>query len=439
MTTDRDFDRIAEAWLADGPEELSVRVLDAVVDEIHTTRQRHALRLPWRFPTMTMPVRAAAIVAVGALVVAGVAVLGGAGRGGPSPSQAPAASAPAAVVPSDAPSTILSTTGLPVLDTLFTSPRNGYSIKYPASWAVGPGTESWHLGKPILWGDPAMDSIQTSDARFVAAAQKLGDGQTADQWLKAYCLSSANDNGRCDSVPASWEPVTIASTAEGSGIKAYIDLDGVAAAGGTVVPGGKIFDAVAVNGNTAYAFTLDGDVDRPMFDAFLSNVHLYPGSLVSVPELTGTFTSPTYGYSVGTAPTWKPTPAEHPWVGVENESAAMDGIDITGTDTSFGITSQALGQQSYAGFLDAFHANTLKGVPAGCDGGDPSTWPSVQVGDQTGSLEQLCNAAEVLVHVGDRVYLFEWGNSTFEGDKHFSLASWEELLKSVTFDPASAK
>ena len=35
MTTDRDFDRIAAAWLADGPEELSDRVLDSVADQIH--------------------------------------------------------------------------------------------------------------------------------------------------------------------------------------------------------------------------------------------------------------------------------------------------------------------------------------------------------------------------------------------------------------------
>ena len=42
MTTDRDFDRIAMAWLADGPDELSDRVLDTVVDQIHLTRQRRA-------------------------------------------------------------------------------------------------------------------------------------------------------------------------------------------------------------------------------------------------------------------------------------------------------------------------------------------------------------------------------------------------------------
>ncbi len=50
----------------------------------------------------------------------------------------------------------------------------------------------------------------------------------------------------------------------------------------------------------------------------------------------------------------------------------------------------------------------------------------------------LCNAAEALVHVGDRAYVFTWGSSTFDTSQHLSLASWKDLLKTVTFDPASA-
>ena len=433
MTTDQDFDRIAEAWLAGGPEELSDRVLDAVVDEIHVTRQRHALRLPWRFPTMTTPVRVGAIVALGALLVAGVAAIGGAGRGGPTPSQAPAASAPAAVAPSAVSPAILSTTGVPILDQVFTSPRNGFSVNYPTSWAAVPATKSWPHGAALQWGDPTLDSIQGADARFVVAAQPLGADATPEQWFKAYCSTGAVDATKCADAPASWEKIQIA------GVTAYVDVDGILAPGGTIAPGGKIFDAVAVVANAAYAFTLDGNVDRPMFDAFLKTVQFLPASIVSLPELTGTFTSPTYGYSVGTAPTWKATPAAKRWVGVDNQSPAMDGIDITGTDTSFSAASQALGKQTYEEFLAAFHANTLKGVPAGCDGGAPSDWPPIQVGDQTGGLEMLCNAAEALVHVGDRVYVFDWGNDTFSSAQHMNLASWRELLKSVKFDPASAK
>ena len=442
MTTDRDFDRIAAAWLADGPAELSDRVLDAAIDEIHLTPQRHGLRLrlPWRFPTMTMPVRIGAIVALGALVLAGAMALGGAGFGRTTtiPSQAPA-SAPAAVVPSPTEalaSGILSTSGVPVLDTLFTSPRNGYSVRYPAGWTATPGTQSWPHGKPILWGDPAMDAIQTSDARFVAAAQKLAASETADQWFKAYCLGSAEDTGQCDTVPGSWEPVKMSSSG-GAGMEAYIDLDGPAAQGGTIVPGGKVFDAVAVAGDTAYAFTLDGDVDRPMFDAFMSTVHLYPGSLISLPELTKRFTSPMFGYSVGVAPDWTTEPATQHWRGLSND--VLDGITITGTDSGFGGASQPLGSQTFDEFLAAYHTKNLASVPAGCDGGDPSKWPEIQIGDKTGRLQNLCNAADAFVEAGGRVYIFEWGSESFDTSRHLSLASWKELLTSVALDPASAK
>ena len=60
MTTDRDFDVITTAWLAAGPDQLPDRVVDAVVEAIHVTRQRRVMRVPWRFPTMTIPARVAA-------------------------------------------------------------------------------------------------------------------------------------------------------------------------------------------------------------------------------------------------------------------------------------------------------------------------------------------------------------------------------------------
>jgi hypothetical protein len=79
MTTDRtrptDFDRLASAWLADGPTELVDRVLHAALREVHSTHQRRAPRVPWRFPrrftTMTSSLRLVAA------AIAVVAVVGG--------------------------------------------------------------------------------------------------------------------------------------------------------------------------------------------------------------------------------------------------------------------------------------------------------------------------------------------------------------------------
>jgi sugar lactone lactonase YvrE len=100
MSTDLDFDRIARAWLADGPTELSNRVLDTVDANVHRIRQRRAMRAPWRLQPMTNQIRlaiaAALVVVVGA---AGLLYFNGQNApsiGGPTPSASPAASASAA-------------------------------------------------------------------------------------------------------------------------------------------------------------------------------------------------------------------------------------------------------------------------------------------------------------------------------------------------------
>ncbi len=89
MSTDRDFDRIAGAWLAEGPTELTDRVLDAALDEVHLTHQRHRLTVPWRIDPMSNPFRMA-VAAVIAVVAVGLIALNLPGRGGvgatPSPS-----------------------------------------------------------------------------------------------------------------------------------------------------------------------------------------------------------------------------------------------------------------------------------------------------------------------------------------------------------------
>ena len=433
MTLDRDFERIATAWLADGPTELSDRVLDAVVDEIHLTRQRRAARVPWRFPTMSIPARVAVLIAVGVLAIAGAVALGGiGGLSRTNPTTAPTA-APALVAPSG------QTAQIPPLTKTFTSPRLGYSVKYPDAWTTKPATVLWSTGNTIAWGDGAMDELKGTSARLSVASQSVpvgADGvtqMTDADWMTAYCGAGTGlgvTKAQCDAQVASWPIIKI------GGFNGRVDTDGDPAPVGTVGTAGRsrIYDAVVIVAGRAYAFTLDGDVDRSFFDSLLGTVQLDPGSSIDLPPLGKTFTSPSYGYSVEIAPTWTATPAQQRWTGVDNEPPTMDGIAITGTDTSFSGASQPLGNQTYDQFLAAFHANALKAVPTGCDGGAPSSWPAIRVGDQTGSLEMLCNAAEALVHVGSYVYVFDWGNDTFNTDQHLSLAAWKVLLTTVSFD-----
>lgn len=58
MTTPRDADRLLAAYLADGIEILPDRVADAVLDEVHRTRQR-AVFGPRRTPFMNSTFRMA--------------------------------------------------------------------------------------------------------------------------------------------------------------------------------------------------------------------------------------------------------------------------------------------------------------------------------------------------------------------------------------------
>jgi hypothetical protein len=427
MTTDRDFDRIAAAWLADGPEVLSDRVLDAVVDRIHLTRQRRATRVPWRFTTMSMSARVAALIAVGALVAVGLFAVGGIGQ---KAETIPPPTAPAVVAPSLSATTSPPATAAPIsLDATFVSPWHGYSVSYPSDWTATPSTAAWMPGTTTLWGDPALDDLRSDDIRFSGTSQLFGS-QSGDEWLVSYCEEQALD---CADPKGSWESTKV------DGHPAYVDWDGVPALPGTVAPGGMLFEVVVPYGDRGYVFTMDGALDRATFDAFLATITLSPGDAIDLPPLTGTFTSPTYGYSAGVADGWSTHPASQRWRGYDNEPPNMDGIDIGGTDTGLGAASQRLVGQTYDAFLAAFHESGIRGAAPGCDGGDPAAWPAIQIGDQTGGLEMMCNAAEALVHVGDRVYVFDWGNSTFETGSHLPLRSWEEWLKSVAFDPESAK
>ena len=105
MTKHRDPDALIASYLADGMEVLPDRVADAVLDEVHRTRQR-AVFGPWRTrSTFKAVLGAAAVLAV--LLLAGTLYLGQ--RGQPAvvagPSQTPIAR-PSEVAPSEMPSPV---------------------------------------------------------------------------------------------------------------------------------------------------------------------------------------------------------------------------------------------------------------------------------------------------------------------------------------------
>ena len=417
MTDERSLERAARSWIEVGPTAAPPHVVDAVLDLIaHTPQERDWF--PWRFPRMPLSARVVALVAIGALILAGAfALLGPGGTSTPLPSPAPSTNPSSAAV--------ASASGL-ALSASFPSQLYGYSVKYPAGWKAHPGDQ---------------DMVDRHDQRLGQRLQRravphrrgrpvLGD--VPDPRDRPDTLTSGSPRTRAERIGRPGR------RSRSAGETGYITADGVAAAGGTIAPGGRMFDAVVVSGDRAYNFNMDGNVDRPTFEAFLATITLDPASVGALPPLDKTFTSPWYGYSIKHAGAWTVRPATAHWQGVDNSPPATDEIVITGTDTTISVASQALGAQTLNEFLVSFHASTTANVPPGCDGGDPATWASTPIGSETGRWYELCNAAEAIVAVGGRVYAFTWGNSTFEGDKHLNLVSWLKLLETVTFDPGAA-
>lgn len=156
--------------------------------------------------------------------------------------------------------------------------------------------------------------------------------------------------------------------------------------------------------------------------------------------MTTTFTSPVYGYTIGLAADWTTTSAtllaDDP---TSTEETATDIISVTGTDTTVQTLAWNLSGESFDAWLADYRAAMSAGVPQGCDGGDPTEWPAVPVGDLQGVWQQKCNAAVAIVEYAEKAYQFAWENSTFEATQHLSETDFKALLRTVIFaEPTSS-
>lgn len=95
MTTDRDFDRLARAWLATGPDEAPDRAIAAVLQAAETTPQVRGLRRPFRRSVTMTRLSMAALLAVAILAAGGGILYIGSQRSAsvvaPTPSAVPSA------------------------------------------------------------------------------------------------------------------------------------------------------------------------------------------------------------------------------------------------------------------------------------------------------------------------------------------------------------
>jgi len=277
MTHDRDFDRIAEAFMADGPTQLADRVLDDALDEVHLTSQRRVLiRVPWRFPLMNTYAKlgVAAVVAV-LLVGGGIALLRPGTSSGPggapsvAPSSAPSVAPSPSPSPSPAPSPISTADWVP-----FASARYGYTLAYPASHT---GVTGATVSAPTEVIPAQRDFVIGTDRITVSGDDIANDwfilGPDGNQIGVAGFAGTVPDGMSEDElIDASFGPCPGRATEA-------VTVDGHP---GRLDVGCELSIATVVIGDRAYMFAEGHGVYQDLLKAFLSTVRFTtPGASAS--------------------------------------------------------------------------------------------------------------------------------------------------------------
>jgi len=280
MSTQRDFDRTAQAWLAEGPSELADRVLDAALDEVHLTNQRRRLAaLPWRTFSLNTPLRVAAGIAI--VAVLGFAALSFLGRGpgyGGAPTPGPTS------VPSSTAATSPAATSLGAIDTTtwatYTSTRYGFSIGYPADWIVRSADHDWAFPADATSFPPTAGETFHTPAGGVAVsayAVTVAPGTTMSAWLQAYC-PVAESNSPCTALQS--RPTSLDGHA-GSIVRFTEDTQAY------VLIGTRLYIVGCWRSESDPTVLPFGGASR-LLDGFLSTMHLLPGG----PAPTGASPAP---------------------------------------------------------------------------------------------------------------------------------------------------
>jgi len=249
MTARRDPDRLIDAFIKEGAEQLHDQVYDAVRSSIEHRRQRVVIG-PWRLPDMNklVPIGLGAAAVVVVLVVGAQLVRPATpATVGAAPSTAPTTAATAAptAAPSAAPAspTAPSPSTPPPLSRTYTSNIHGYSMSYPEGWSTKAATKPWTGLLTLEFGEATHDFIYDpalTDHLFLSvASQPLGKAK-ADAWL-------AQQMGSGEGCTQS-QPVTI---------------DGATG----LIGASNCNLAVVTSGGRGYAFRLYTSGDEPWIDA----------------------------------------------------------------------------------------------------------------------------------------------------------------------------
>ena len=246
---ENEFDVAARAWLDDGPTRMSDRAVMSTLEEIHTTRQRRAMRPAWR----ATPVSSFARLGIAAVLLIAVGLLArtvvprqpdGSSVGGPSPSSSPSET---------------EALDFPPMTMTFVSPTYGYSFKYGRG-AAAPATEPWDPANGrfdmAVNLDDRFDAVETAlGAYFEGASTRIPDGVSIDEWVDEDVSP-----GGCE-VPRSQQ--------------VEITIDGQS---GRMAECPHQIEATVVAGDRLYLFILSHDRSdaRAVFDAWIATIDLHP-------------------------------------------------------------------------------------------------------------------------------------------------------------------
>jgi Tol biopolymer transport system component len=177
MSDDRTIERSARAWLELGPTQAPDHVVEAALQTIDVTPQERDLRIPWRFPTMTMPFRLAAAAVIGALAIGGSVLFLNRSTelrvGSPSPT--PAQSSQASAAPTATPATgYAATPGWIVFEYAGKAPDGSTpaGVNYPQSlWLVhADGSDLHELGPGVPASGKVSPDISPDGSKVIFSA-----------------------------------------------------------------------------------------------------------------------------------------------------------------------------------------------------------------------------------------------------------------------------
>lgn len=389
---ENEFDRAARSWLDDGPTRMSDRALASALQEIHTTRQRRAMRPAWSSTPMSTFAGAASAavlaVAVGLMAINVVprppdgANVGGA-TSSPTPTQAVA---------------------FPDPTRTFVSPRNGFSVKHPDTAVLTPASvvDGWDPGDEQ--SDVGVDVIESG-----LAAVFKGASMKAPEW-------EGSIDGFVDDITPGGCGATRSQQAE-------ITIDGRS---GWIAECPNEIDAIVVAGGRLYLFTLlhERSDGRAVFDAFAATIDLIPETAADkydVPTwvsvlrgMTKTFVSPTYGYSfkyLDRGPVRRPT---EPWDPVNQQSDnSINRFDAV--ETGLGAYFEAASTPIPDGVsIDEWVDEYVTPMAAGGCGVPRSEQAEITIDGQSGRIAE-CDHTEATVVAGGRLYVFILGGPRGEG------------------------